>query len=111
MTAADVGVFYLDLVFAAYRVYLDAANETQPMPHHLHLQHHVGAGVCAQDTGHGTPGAQSRCPRFRAWITFDEAAFLGGAASEEIFVVIGAFGAGWGAHYARVTYLPLRVSR
>jgi hypothetical protein len=57
VTATDVRIFYLDLIFSADGVDFDTPNEPQPAPDDTRLQHHVRAGVGAQDRGHRAAGA------------------------------------------------------
>ncbi|RLC66826.1 MAG: hypothetical protein DRI48_03830 [Chloroflexi bacterium] len=57
VAAADVGIFYLDLVLRADGVNLDAAHKPQPAADDAGFQHHVGAGIGVKDVWHRAVGA------------------------------------------------------
>jgi len=102
--AANVRVSHLDLVLGADGVHLDAAHQPKPTAPYSRFQHHVGATVGPQDSGHGAAGAQFGLPRLGARVSPDEAALLGGAATVKILIVVWALVTGWRLHFPNVLY-------
>jgi|GEM_PF-3182519 hypothetical protein len=52
--ATDIGVFDLNLMFNADRIYPDAPHQSKPLSDYLCLQCHVGTGIGPQYAGNGT---------------------------------------------------------
>lgn len=86
-----MGVFYSNQVAAARGVYLNAPVEAEEALADSGLQHQIRAAVCQQNLWYGAFAAIIGLPAWGVGVTLDQAAFLGGTAAMEVFVIEVAF--------------------